>query len=261
MVHDSLYDRIPKPDIVLGQHVTPMKTGYIAARSGPSMAAADSFNVTIFGRGGHGSQPQSTIDPIAIAGYVIVRLQSIVSRELQPGEFAVVTCGSIHAGETENIIPDRCELKLNIRTFDAAVREHVLAAVVRIIESECEASGCEKRPEIKATTSFPLTDNDTDVTTAIFSAFRAYFGDEKVVEGPKWTASEDFGILGSAIGVPYSFWHFGGTDEKKWDEAEKAGKTQSMIPGNHSPFFAPVIQPTLRIGVDAMAVAALTFLA
>ncbi|RDL33162.1 Uncharacterized protein BP5553_08601 [Venustampulla echinocandica] len=260
MVDDGLYKKIPKPDIVLGQHVTPVRSGVVATRSGPCMSAADSFNVTIFGRGGHGSQPQNTVDPVLIASHVIIRLQSIVSREVKPGEIAVITCGSIHGGGTGNVIPDQVDLKLNIRTYTPEVRSQVLASMKRIIESECEASGAERKPVITATDSFPLTDNDQGLTDTLTSAFQSYFGADNVWDMGRATASEDVSILATSIGVPYSYWNFGGTDEDKWEDAVRKGKVTSLIPGNHSSLFAPVIEPTLRTGIDAISLAALTFL-
>lgn len=260
MVDDGLYKKIPKPDLVLGQHVTPIRSGAVATRSGPAMSAADSFDVTIFGRGGHGSQPQNTIDPIVTASHIIVRLQTIASREVKPGEVAVITCGSIHGGSSANIIPDQVDLKLNIRTYAPEVRSQVLASMKRIIESECEASGVEKKPVIKATDSFPLTVNDQELTDTLTSAFRSYFGHDNVWDMGLATASEDVSILATSIGVPYSFWNFGGTDNDKWDDAVRKGKVTSLIPGNHSSLFAPVIEPTLKTGIDAMSLAALTFL-
>ena len=260
MVEDGLYEKVPLPDIVLGQHVTPLKTGVVAIRSGPVLTAADSFDVRVFGRGGHGSQPQNTIDPVILASYIIVRLQSVVSREVAPQKLAVITCGSIHGGETENVIPDYVDLKLNIRTYDPEVREHVLASVRRVIESECEASCVSKKPTITATTTYPVTNNTPALVNPITETWDRFFGD-MVWDMGQDTASEDISVLATSIDRPYAYWYIGSTEATIWDGANDKGKLSELIPGTHSSHFAPVIQPTLKTAVDAMTLAALTFLA
>ncbi|OBT38466.1 hypothetical protein VE00_11174 [Pseudogymnoascus sp. WSF 3629] len=132
MVADGLYKNIPKPHVVLAQHVMRMKTGTVSICSGRLLTAADVFDVRIHGRGGHGSAPQTCIDPIVIGASIVTRLQSIVSREVMPGEVAVVSCGSIQAGHTANIIPDQLDLKLNVRTYNEKTRDHVVSAIKRI---------------------------------------------------------------------------------------------------------------------------------
>ncbi|MCJ1304465.1 hypothetical protein MMC08_007277 [Hypocenomyce scalaris] len=259
MVEDGLYDKVPKPHIVLGQHVVPLPAGVLATHAGTVLSAADSLAVRIYGRGGHGSAPQNCIDPVVIASYIVVRLQSIVSRVIGPDDFAVVTCGSIHAGETDNVIPDYLDLKLNVRTYEPDVREKVLDAIKRIIEAECEASGVAKKPSIRTTARFPVTKNSPEIVEAVTKTFKKVFRDG-VWEMPRNAASEDFSILATSIGVPYMFWGFGGTDAEKWNDAAKRGKLAELIPSNHSSHFAPVISPTLQMGVDGMALAALTFL-
>lgn len=259
MLKDGLYDRVPRPDYVLGQHVTSTKTGVVAIRAGVFMAARDSFKVTIFGVGGHGSQPQDCVDPVVIAAYIITRLQTIVSRGIAPMDVAAVTCASIHGGDTDNVIPDRLELKVDVRTFDPTVREKVMAAVKRIINAECEAAGVLKSPLIEATRTFPLTVNDPSLVESLRSTFKASFGEENTWEAGQSAASENFSDLATPIHAPYVFWYLGGTDAKTWDDAVKLKKPE-LIMHNHSPFYAPVIQPTLRTGVDALSLAALTFM-
>jgi amidohydrolase len=258
MVDDGLYDKIPKPDIVLAQHVVRMKAGTVNVRADRLLTAADSLDVRVFGRGGHGSAPQTCIDPILIGSSIVSRLQGIVSREVAPSELAVVTCGSIQAGQSANVIPDYLDLKLSVRTYDAKTRERVLAAIRRIIEAECEAGGAVEKPSITTTSSTPATINDRAMAEALNKTFGAYFK-ENLVEMEPAAASEDFSHLAMAVGAPYVMWMYGGLDEKTWDDAVSKG-TVNELPGNHSPFFAPVIEPTLRTGVDAMALGALTFL-
>ena len=263
MVDDGLYSEdkhaCPIPEVVLGQHVFPLEAGKTATRIGPIMSAADSFKVTIYGSGGHGSMPHRTIDPVVIASHIVVRLQTICSREVPPDETAVVTVGALQAGSTENIISDEAVLKINIRTVSTEWRKRVLDSVKRIIKAECLAGNCPKEALIEETSSFPLTVNDATVASKINESFTSYFGEENHDPDVKNVlGSEDFGLLGSSIDRPYCFWFFGGHDRKMCEEETAKGQGH-MIPVNHSPFFAPVIQPTLTTGVDALVVAALTY--
>ncbi|RDW74624.1 putative zinc metallopeptidase [Aspergillus mulundensis] len=258
MIDDGLYDKVPKPDVVLAQHVMRMKAGTVGIRAGRLLTASDAFDVKIYGRGGHGSSPQTCVDPIVIGAAIITRLQTIVSREITPGELAIVTCGSINAGHAPNIIPDECDLQLSVRSYDPNVRERLNTAIKRIIEAECDASGTPQKPSIKHIFTAPATINDEATVRTLLKTFGSYFGNNLVETEPA-AASEDFSILATAVGAPYVMWNFGGVDERVWDNAVKDGKLDEL-PGNHSPFFAPVIQPTIGTAVDAMAVGALTFL-
>jgi amidohydrolase len=262
MVTDGLYDELkhacPIPDIVLGQHVMPYRAGSVETKAGTMMSAADSFKVTIFGSGGHGSQPHRTIDPVVIASHIVVRLQTICSREVPPDETAVVTVGSIQAGDTENIIADEAVLKIDIRSVTEEWRQRILTSVKRIVKAECDAGRCPKEPVFERTRTFPITDNDKEVNDAIEKSFSTYFKNNHKSTPKAELGSEDVSILASHVNKPCCFWFFGGTAAKEWDERKKNG-TLNEIPVNHSPFFAPVLQPTLKTGVDALVVAALTF--
>ncbi|KAL6252982.1 hypothetical protein RBB50_000701 [Rhinocladiella similis] len=262
MVDDGLYDQskhaCPIPEVVLGQHVFPQRAGTTATKIGSLMSAADSFKITIFGSGGHGSMPHMTIDPVVIASHVVVRLQSIVAREVPPDEIAVVTVGALQAGSTENVISDEAVIKINIRTVTAEWRDRVLASVKRIVEAECVAGRCPKPPTIEPTSRFPLTVNDESVTKTVNAALTGYFGDKHDPKAKNVLGSEDFGILATSVHRPYCFWFFGGHDPNYFDSMIKEGKSHEL-PVNHSPFFAPVIEPTLKTGIDAMVVAALSF--
>ena len=148
MIDDGLFERFPKPDVILGQHVMPSSAGSIGTRSGVITSAADSFEIRMFGRGAHGSMPEASIDPVVMAASTVMRLQTIVSREVAASKAAVVTVGALQAGTKENVIPDEAVIKLNVRTFDEDVRKHVLDAIKRIVEAEAQASGSPKPPEI-----------------------------------------------------------------------------------------------------------------
>ncbi|KAL9600377.1 MAG: hypothetical protein Q9219_003227 [cf. Caloplaca sp. 3 TL-2023] len=262
MVDDGLYTKfdIPKPDIVLGQHVFCLyKAGTIALTPGPILAAVDAVKVRVFGKGGHGSSPHACIDPIVIASHVVVRLQTIVSRELQPGRLGVITCGKFQAGTAANIIPDFADLELTVRTYEAKVRKQLLDAIERVVQAECDASGSPQPPQFEYVAHAPATVNDPGQTETLKSSFSAYYGARAGPMDP-FPGSEDFSVLARAINVPSIFWGLGGCDPNKWDDANRKGEL-SKIPSNHSAEFAPVIEPTLRTGMDALALAALTFLA
>jgi amidohydrolase len=260
MLDDGLLERFPKPDVCLGQHVFPFESGLVGVMSGPSMSAADGLKVTMFGRGAHGSQPQNSIDPVVMASAAVLRLQTVVSREVGADETAVVTVGSIRAGSKENIISDRAELLVNIRSFDEGVRERVLDAVRRIVRAEAAASGAEREPEFERNTEFPLLVNDPDATARTAGAMRAGLGQDAVVELDRSMGSEDVGLFGTAAGAPTCYWFIGGTDPAEYRAAAGNGTTARDIPSNHSPFFAPRVEPTLTTGIRALTAAALEWL-
>jgi hippurate hydrolase len=260
MIDDGLFKRFPKPHVILGQHVMVGSSGVISTRSGAITSAGDSFEIRMFGRGAHGSMPQASIDPVIMAAATVLRLQTIVSREIAPTEAAVVTVGSLQAGTKENVIPDEAVIKLNVRTFDEGVRKRVLAAIERIVNAEAEASRAPRKPEISPLDHYPLVKNDPEATKRLVEAFRNYFPADRVKDTQPTTASEDFGSFGTEWQVPSVFWFVGGTDPETYAKAEKSG-TIADIPTNHNPRFAPVIHPTLETGVEAMVVAAQGWLA
>jgi amidohydrolase len=260
MIDDGLFKRFPKPSAILGQHVMVGSSGVIGTRDGVITSAGDSFEIRMFGRGAHGSMPQSSIDPVIMAAATVLRLQTIVSRELAPTDAAVVTVGSIQAGTKENVIPDEAVIKLNVRTFDEVVRKRVLAAIERIVNAEAEASKAPKKPEITPLDRYASVKNDPEATKRAIEAFRSYFPAERVKETQPTTASEDFGSFGSEWQSPSVFWFVGGTDPEAYAKAKKSG-TVADIPTNHNPRFAPVIHPTLEAGVEALVVASQAWLA
>ena len=260
MIEDGLFKRFPKPDAILGQHVMVGSSGVIGTRSGVITSAGDSFEIRMFGRGAHGSMPQSSIDPVIMAAAAVLRLQTIVSRELAPTDAAVVTVGSLQAGTKENVIPDEAVIKLNVRTFDEDVRQRVLAAIKRIVNAEAEASRAPRKPEITPLDRYAFVKNDPEATKRAVDAFQSYFPADRVKDTQPTTASEDFGSFGTEWQSPSVFWFVGGTDPETYARAKKSG-TIADIPTNHNPRFAPVIHPTLEAGVEAMVVAAQAWLA
>ncbi|MGV2984963.1 amidohydrolase [Microbacterium sp. AGC85] len=260
MLDAGILDRYPKPDIVLGQHVTPFAAGVIGLRSGTQMAASDGLTVTLHGRGGHGSRPHTTIDPVVMAAATVMRLQTIASRETAPQGVAVVTVGSIHAGLKNNIIPAEATLELSLRYPDDESRADVLASVERIVRAEALASGAEREPEIRTDHTLPPTINDADAVARVSAAFQRTLGEAAVIDPGMITGSEDVSWFARDAGAPLVFWFWGGVDPATFAAAVESGTVASTIPTNHSPFFAPEIHPTIEVGVTAMATAVREFL-
>lgn len=259
MIDDGLFKRFPQPDVVLGQHVMVGPAGVLGWRSGVITSAGDSFQIRMIGRGAHGSMPQASIDPVVMAAATVLRLQTIVSREIAPTDAAVVTIGSLQAGTKENVIPDEAIIKLNVRTFDEGVRTRVLDAIKRIVNAEAAASGAPKAPEVTALDRYPLVKNDPEATRRVVDSFRKHFQADRVQETKPTSASEDFGSFGAEWHAPSVFWFVGGTDPSTYAKAKEAGRINE-IPTNHNPQFAPVIHPTLEAGVEAMVIAAQAWL-
>lgn len=260
MIDDHLFERFPKPDVVLGQHVMVGSAGVLSSRPGVVTSAGDSLEIRMFGRGAHGSMPQASIDPVVMAAATVLRLQTIVSRELAPTDAAVVTVGALQAGTKENVIPDEATIKLNVRTYNEDVRKRVLEAIERIVKAEAQASGAPKEPEFTTLDRYALVKNDPEAVKRVGDAFREYFSPERVQSTQPTGASEDFGSFGAEWGVPSVFWFVGGTDPDTYKKAQEEGKI-SEIATNHNPRFAPVIHPTLEAGIEAMVVAADAWLA
>ncbi|KAI9701734.1 MAG: hypothetical protein M1820_006362 [Bogoriella megaspora] len=264
MVDEGLYDQVPIPDIVLGGHVMPFRSGTLGTKKNLMATSADSMAITIYGRGGHASQPHMTIDPVVTAASTVLKLQTIVSREVAPDDQAVVTVGSIVAGDAENIISDRAVLKVDVRAIYPSTREKVLKSVERIVRAESDASTAPKPPDFKPTRHFPFMYNDPELVDKLDVHYASHFTESPqafIRDCPRLGGSEDFAILGTEVDRPCCFWVYGGTDPEKWDKAEKEDRLGQDIPINHSAFFAPVIQPTLKVSVDAYAIGALTWLA
>jgi hippurate hydrolase len=206
------------------------------------------IRVKVFGKGSHGSMPHLGVDPVVLSAAIVTRLQTIVAREIGPGDFGVVTVGSLQAGTKANIIPDDATMLLNIRAYDLAVRDTLLAAIERIVRAECDAAGSPRPPEIELYESYPLTDNDEAVTAKVTKAFIDHFGEDRVRHLSPVPASEDFSVIPDAYGIPYCYWGFGGFTAD-----------QQPVP-NHNPGFGPAMQPTLTTGTEAAVTAVLAYL-
>ncbi|HEV7811908.1 MAG TPA: amidohydrolase [Leifsonia sp.] len=256
MVEDGLYEKVPRPDVVLGQHVTPLPAGMLGAHPGAAMAAVDTMEVTMHGRGGHGSRPETTIDPVVMAAATVMRLQTVVSREVAPQDTSVVTVGSLHAGTANNIIAAEAKLGISVRSFNEEVRARVLSGVERIVAAEAAASGATEPPTVEYGEQYPVTVNDPEATARLTAVFAAEFGEDALFDPGALSGSEDVGNLATAAGVPLVYWILGGADAQKFAAAATAGTLETDIPSNHSPHFAPLAQPTIDTGVRALVVAA-----
>ena len=259
MVDDGLAERVPRPEIVLGQHVAPLPAGSIGLTPGPMWAASDSLRVTIFGRGGHGSRPETTVDPVVIAAATVLRLQTIVAREIATTETAVVTVGAVQAGAKHNIIPDTAVLLLNIRTYDPQVRTRVLAAINRIVVAEAAAAGAPRDPAVVIEESAPTLSNDVPAAERTRPALESVVGPGRVLNPGQLPSSEDVQVLATATGAPITYWLLGGADPTPFAAAtsiEQFIEVAGTIPSNHSPQYHPIPDPTITLGVTTLVAAA-----
>jgi amidohydrolase len=246
MLDDGLLKRFPKPDVAVALHVgNLLPAGKVGIVPGVYNTNADSLRITIYGKGGHGAAPHTAIDPIVIAARTILALQTIASREVKPGQLAIVTVGYVHAGTKNNIIPDQAELGLTVRTNKPEVRKQVLAAIARITKAEAEAGGAPREPSIEHYEATDLVYNDPALAERLRGTLESALGKNNVVMEEPITASEDFSYY-VAQGIPGFYFSLGGADPQKYAEAKAA---RTMLPSNHSPLFAPDVDPALRTGI------------
>ncbi|MGA9039915.1 MAG: amidohydrolase [Terriglobales bacterium] len=246
MLADGFLTRFPKPDVAVALHVVnEFPAGTVAVASGTYDTNADSLRVTIYGKGAHGSAPQTGIDPIVIAARTILALQTIVSREVKPGEMAVVTVGYIRAGTKNNIIPDQAELGLTVRTYKADVRKQVLAAIARIVKAEAEAAGAPRDPLIERYEQTDSVYNDPSLAARERGVLESALGKENVMSEEPIGASEDFSYFVEQ-GIPGFYFELGGAEPQEFLKAKAEGRN---LPSNHSPLFAPDVDPSLRTGI------------
>jgi amidohydrolase len=248
MIADGLFQRFPKPDVGVAMHVDNLlPAGQAGITPGIYNTNADSLRITIYGKGGHGSAPQTAIDPIVIAARTILALQTIVSREVKPGEMAVITVGYIQAGTKNNIIPDHAELGLTVRTFKDEIRKQILSAIARITKAEAEAGGAPREPLIEHYEATDSVYNDPALAQRLRAPLETALGKKNVITTEAITPSEDYAFFVEQ-GVPSLYFSLGGADPEKYAQAKAAGV---MLPSNHSPLFAPDVDPALRTGIAA----------
>lgn len=248
MIKDGLFTRFPKPDIGIAMHDTNgLPFGKVGITPGYAKANADSVRITVFGKGGHGAQPHTTVDPVLIAARIAVTVQSIVSREIKPGDAAVITIGYIQAGTKNNIIPDDAQMGFTVRSYKPDVRQHLLAGIERVAKAEAMAAGAEKMPLVEKYESTSAVYNDPVLTQHLAATLEGVLGKGTVVTEDPIMTSEDYSYFVEQ-GVPSFYFTLGVADPQKLADAKSAGK---QLPSNHSPLFAPVPEPSLKTGMTA----------
>jgi amidohydrolase len=254
MLDDGLYTRFGKPDLAFGLHTSPGPYGVVGYRAGPVSSNSDSLDITFKGRGGHGSAPDKTIDPVVMAAHFITNVQSVVSREKDPAQFGVVTVGAVQAGTVGNIIPDQAVLRGTIRSYTPEVREKLLDGVRRTANASAMMAGAPE-PTVDLKAGGAAIVNDAALVSRTVPALKAALGDKNVIEVPPISASEDFSEFVNA-GVPAMFFFVGVYSPDDIAASRKPGG--KALPFNHSPFFAPVPEPSIKTGVQAMSTAVMT---
>jgi len=260
MLADGLFQRFPRPDLCLALHDdAELAAGTLGYRSGFAMANVDSVDITIYGVGGHGAYPHKTKDSIVLAAQIVLALQTIVSREIQPGEPAVVTIGSIHGGTKHNIIPDEVKLQLTLRSYTDAVRQQTIAAIKRIVRGQAVAAGMpeERLPEVRLIEAefCPATYNDPELTEKVAGVFRTWFGETNVIQKKASMGAEDFSEFGrTEPKIPICMFNVGGVQPDALRESQRTGRP---LPSLHSSLWAPVPEPTIKTGITAMTAAVL----
>ena len=262
MLADGLFTRFPRPDYCLALHVNPeMPAGKVGWVEGFAMANVDSVDVVIRGVGGHGAFPHKTKDPVVLAAETVLALQTIVSREIRPGEPAVVTVGSIHGGTKHNIIPEEVTLQLTLRSYTDSVREQTLAAIKRIVRGLAEAAGIpdDRMPTVTVRDEFtPATYNDPVLARRVSGAFKAWLGDDRVQRVEPVMGGEDFSEFGrTKERIPVCLFWLGAVDPDRWTESRQKG---TPLPSLHSSRFTPLPEPTIKTGITAMTAAVIELL-
>jgi amidohydrolase len=257
MLADGLFTRFPKPDVAVAMHtVATAAAGTVRFTPGYALASVDSVDVTLYGKGGHGAYPHTTVDPVVMAARTVLALQTLVSREKSPLEPAVLTVGSIHGGTKSNIIPDEVRLQITLRTYKPEVRKALLAGIERIARAEAMASNAPRQPDVKVTEGTPSTYNDPALTKQLVSAVGKVLGEKNLSETPSVMGGEDFSEY-SRAGVPSVMLWLGITEPKRFAEAQGV---EEALPSPHSPLYAPDRERALRTGVTLLTTSALELL-
>lgn len=257
MLQDGLFRRFPRPDFALALHDSPaLASGKVSVVPGYALANVDNVDLTIYGHGGHGGAPQTTIDPIVLGARTVLALQTIVSREINPIDSAVITVGSFHAGTKHNVIPDEAQLQITVRSYKEDVRRHILSAIERVARGEAMSAGAPE-PRIAISEGTPATFNPPELSQRIERTLASALGPESVVATSPVMGGEDFSEYGRA-GVPGVIFWLGASEPRKLEESRTPG---GAVPALHSATFAPDRVPTLRTGTLALTAAALDLLA
>jgi hippurate hydrolase len=262
MLADHLYERFGRPDFVIAEHDSPdVPAGSIAVKGGPLMAGSSTINLTMRGIGGHGSRPEAGKDPVVLAAEFVLVAQTIVSRQIDPQQPAVLTVGTIHGGTKNNIIPDEVTMGMTLRTYSVAERDQIVAAVRRTANGLAEAYGipADRMPIVTVTYGAPVTINDPALAERVRAAAGAanVLGKDRVLEARAIMGSEDVGLFSLDGKIPSVMYWLGAADEDKLAESRKTGVP---LPGLHSALFAPVYEQAIPAGVTAMSGVALELL-
>ena len=259
MIADGLFVRFPKPDFAVAVHdSSDLPAGKVYFVPGPAMASVDSVDVTIFGRGGHGAKPDTTVDPVVIAARTVLAFQTLISREKDPLEPAVLTVGSIHGGTKYNIIPDEVKLQITLRTFNPEVRKLLLSGIERVAKTEAASARAPKEPAVKVSESQDSTYNDPALTKRLAATLAKQLGAENVQEIRPEMVAEDFGEFGKAAGVPSVQLRVGAVEPSRYEAAMKGG---TPLPSLHSSGFAPDRERTIKAAATVLTLSALDLLA
>ncbi len=259
MLEDGLYKRFPKPDYAIALHSDPLNpVGTVSFAEGLSLAASDTIDIVVKGKGGHGAAPHATVDPIVLAARIILDLQTIVSREVNPLDPCVITVGSIHGGTKHNIIPNEVRLQLTVRTTKTEVRDHVLKAIDRMVKAAA-VSARAPEPDVRVNLEqyTPPTFNDVALARKCAGVFRAVLGEEHVKPRQPVMGAEDFGRYSEGK-TPIFMFFLGTISQEKYDAAQKPGATP--LPGMHTDSYAPLPEPSIRTGIRTMSLAAMNLM-
>jgi amidohydrolase len=256
MIQDGLFTRFPKPQAAFALHTWPVAHGLVGFNTGPVTSNSDAFEITFKGRGAHGSAPDKSIDPVVIASKFVVDVQSVISREKDPFEFGVFSVGSIQGGTSGNIIPDSVSMRGTIRTYQPAVREKMHDGIRRTARAVAAMAGAPE-PELKIESGGEAVINSAALVGSVELVLKEALGEAQVRRLPPITPSEDFSEYVNA-GVPAMFFLVGVHDPKDVEASRQPGG--KPLPGNHSPFFAPVAEPSIKTAVKSMSLAVLTAL-
>ncbi len=254
MLDDGLFTKFPKPDYALALHCEAAKAATVALREGYMMANVDSVDIVVKGRGGHGAAPNTTIDPIVQAAELVMSLQTIVSREVKPTEPAVITVGSIHAGTKHNIISDRCDLQLTVRSYTPEVRKLLIDSIHRKAKAIAAAYGADE-PIISLSDGTPALFNNLELTKRLRKTLEGTIGKDRVGEADQVMGGEDFSQFGIA-GVPSVMYRIGTIESGRFDAMQRRGQTISL----HAPDYYPDIDKTLPTAILTMAAGAVELL-
>jgi hippurate hydrolase len=258
MIHDKLFERIPRPDYAVALHVKgEIPAGQVGVIKGYAFANVDSVDITFFGRGGHGAAPQTTIDPIPMAARAVGAFQTLISREQNPFEPAVVTVGSFHAGTKHNIISDEAKLQLTLRSYTPEVRKALVDGVTRIAKAEALAARAPKEPLVQVAEGAPAVYNDPALTGRLTETVKAELGEGNVIEVDRIMGAEDFSEYSREGGFPSSMLWLGSVEASKYQASKNGGPP---LPSTHSALYQPDREKTLRTGVRTLVAVALDLL-